>query len=245
MNDSMECLRALNLSKQYSGRQIVDDVSMEIGRGRIVGLLGPNGAGKTTCFYMISGLVRADRGQVLLGSRELTHMPMYKRTRHGLGYLPQEPSIFRRLSPLENLLAVIEMRADIPRRKQRAAAMALLEEFRVAHIAHQPGAQVSGGERRRVEIARAMAGNPAFILLDEPFAGIDPISIDGIKDIIAALAERGLGVLIIDHNVREILSLCDHTYVVSQGRLIDEGTTDKILQNKTIHDSYLGSRFHL
>ncbi len=239
-------LAAARLTKRYRGRTVVDDVSVALGSGEIVGLLGPNGAGKTTCFYMILGLVRADGGSIRLGERDLTPAPMHVRARAGLGYLPQEASVFRRLSVADNLRAVAELRPDLRSAAERDALVAeLLSEFRLTDIAGTLGERLSGGERRRLEIARALASAPRFILLDEPFAGVDPISVGELKDEIRRLAERGLGVLITDHNVRETLDICDRAYIVSAGRLIAEGTAAVVLTNETVRRVYLGEGFRL
>ena len=239
-------LAAARLTKRYRGRTVVDDVSVALGSGEIVGLLGPNGAGKTTCFYMILGLVRADGGSIRLGERDLTPAPMHVRARAGLGYLPQEASVFRRLSVADNLRAVAELRPDLRSAAERDALVAeLLSEFRLTDIAGTLGERLSGGERRRLEIARALASAPRFILLDEPFAGVDPISVGELKDEIRRLAERGLGVLITDHNVRETLDICDRAYIVSAGRLIAEGTAAVVLSNETVRRVYLGEGFRL
>ena len=239
-------LAAARLTKRYRGRTVVDDVSVALGSGEIVGLLGPNGAGKTTCFYMILGLVRADGGSISLGERDLTPAPMHVRARAGLGYLPQEASVFRRLSVADNLRAVAELRPDLRSAAERDALVAeLLSEFRLTDIAGTLGERLSGGERRRLEIARALASAPRFILLDEPFAGVDPISVGELKAEIRRLAERGLGVLITDHNVRETLDICDRAYIVSAGRLIAEGTAAAVLSNETVRRVYLGEGFRL
>ena len=239
-------LAAARLTKRYRGRTVVDDVSVALGSGEIVGLLGPNGAGKTTCFYMILGLVRADGGSIRLGERDLTPAPMHVRARAGLGYLPQEASVFRRLSVADNLRAVAELRPDLRSAAERDALVAeLLSEFRLTDIAGTLGERLSGGERRRLEIARALASAPRFILLDEPFAGVDPISVGELKAEIRRLAERGLGVLITDHNVRETLDICDRAYIVSAGRLIAEGTAAAVLSNETVRRVYLGEGFRL
>ena len=239
-------LAAAHLTKRYRGRTVVDDVSVALGSGEIVGLLGPNGAGKTTCFYMILGLVRADGGSIRLGERDLTPAPMHVRARAGLGYLPQEASIFRRLSVADNLRAVAELRPDLRSAAERDALVAeLLSEFRLTDIAGTLGERLSGGERRRLEIARALASAPRFILLDEPFAGVDPISVGELKAEIRRLAERGLGVLITDHNVRETLDICDRAYIVNAGRLIAEGTAVAVLSNETVRRVYLGEGFRL
>ena len=242
----MKTLYAKNLAKSYKGRRVVEDVSLMISSGQVVGLLGPNGAGKTTCFYMIVGLVAQDEGRILIDNKEITHFPMHGRAREGIGYLPQEASIFRRLSVKDNILAILETRRPRLSRKQRLQALnELLEEFQITHITDSLGMSLSGGERRRVEIARALATEPAFILLDEPFAGVDPISVNDIKSIITQLKNRGLGVLITDHNVRETLDICENAYIVSQGQIIAEGDTDKILNNQQVKDVYLGHQFQL
>ena len=239
-------LAAAHLTKRYRGRAVVDDVSVLLGSGEIVGLLGPNGAGKTTCFYMILGLVRADGGSIRLGERDLTSAPMHERARAGLGYLPQEASVFRRLSVADNLRAVAELRPDLRSAAERDALVAeLLREFRLADIAGARGERLSGGERRRLEIARALASAPRFILLDEPFAGVDPISVGELKAEIRRLAKRGLGVLITDHNVRETLDICDRAYIVSAGRLIAKGAAAEVLSNPTVRRVYLGEGFRL
>ena len=239
-------LAAAHLTKRYRGRAVVDDVGVQLGSGEIVGLLGPNGAGKTTCFYMILGLVRADGGSIRLGERDLTSAPVHERARAGLGYLPQEASVFRRLSVADNLRAVAELRSDLRSAAGRDALVAaLLREFRLTDIAGTLGERLSGGERRRLEIARALASAPRFILLDEPFAGVDPISVGELKDEIRRLASRGLGVLITDHNVRETLDICDRAYIVSAGRLIAEGTAAAVLANETVRRVYLGEGFRL
>ena len=239
-------LAAAHLTKRYRGRAVVDDVGVAVGSGEIVGLLGPNGAGKTTCFYMILGLVRADGGTIRLGERDLTGAPMHERARAGLGYLPQEASVFRRLSVADNLRAVVELRRDLAAAAAREALVAkLLTEFRLQDIAATLGERLSGGERRRLEIARALASAPRFMLLDEPFAGVDPISVGELKAEIRRLAERRVGVLITDHNVRDTLDLCDRAYIVSAGRLIAEGTAAAILSNETVRRVYLGDQFKL
>ena len=238
-------LAAANLHKSYRGRSVVADVSMSVAGGEIVGLLGPNGAGKTTCFYMILGLVRADAGTIQLGARDLTNAPMHERARAGIGYLPQEASVFRKLSVADNLLAVAELRRDLGRGERQHLVESLLEDFRLQHIRDNLGERLSGGERRRVEIARALACAPRVILLDEPFAGVDPISVAELKTEIRDLAARGLGVLVTDHNVRETLDICDHAYIVSAGQVIAEGTPAAILSDETVRRVYLGESFHL
>jgi len=238
-------LSAHHLAKAYSGRPIVKDVSLQVSTGEIVGLLGPNGAGKTTCFYMIVGLVEADAGDIRLDDRSLMTMPMHLRARAGIGYLPQEASIFRQLSVRDNLLAILETRADLTRAARRDMADALLAEFNVGHLAETLGQSLSGGERRRVEIARALATEPAVILLDEPFAGVDPISISDIKDIITHLKQRGIGVLITDHNVRETLDICERAYIVGEGHVIASGAPSEVLANEKVRSTYLGEHFAL
>ncbi len=241
----MRQLEALNLAKSYKGRQVVRDVSLQIDQGEIVGLLGPNGAGKTTCFYMIVGLIKADHGQIRINGDDVTRLPMHGRARRGIGYLPQEASIFRKLSVQDNLMAILETRKDLNRAERATRAEQLLEEFHITHIAHSPGMSLSGGERRRVEIARALATEPAFILLDEPFAGVDPISVGDIKQTIKHLQERGIGVLITDHNVRETLDICQRAYIVSDGSILAEGEPSHILANEQVRQAYLGEQFRL
>ena len=238
-------LTATHLRKRYGGRVAVADVSLAVSPGEIVGLLGPNGAGKTTCFYMILGLVKADGGAIQLDGRDVTRAPMHRRARAGVGYLPQEASVFRRLSVADNVLAVAELRRDLDRPARRALVETLLADLRLAGIRDTLGERLSGGERRRTEIARALAGAPRFMLLDEPFAGVDPISVGDLKDEIRGLAERGLGVLITDHNVRETLDICDRAYIVNDGSVIAEGDTAAILSNDTVRRVYLGDRFRL
>ena len=224
---------------------VLADVSLAVSGGEIVGLLGPNGAGKTTCFYVILGLVKADAGAIALDGRDLTRAPMHARARAGLGYLPQEASVFRRLSVADNLLAVAQLRRDLGRAAQRELVERLIADFRLEPIRGTLGERLSGGERRRTEIARALAGAPRFMLLDEPFAGVDPISVGALKDEIRGLARRGIGVLITDHNVRDTLDLCDRAYIVSDGRLIADGDADAILSNPTVRRVYLGEQFRL
>ena len=224
---------------------MVEDVSLDVASGEIVGLLGPNGAGKTTCFYMILGLVKVDAGVIALDDRELTRAPLHERARAGIGYLPQEASVFRRLSVADNLLAVAQLRRDLDRPARHGLVEDLLRDFRLGDIRDSFGERLSGGERRRVEIARALAGQPRFMLLDEPFAGVDPISVGNLKEEIRGLADRGIGVLITDHNVRETLDICDRAYIVSEGRLIAEGDAAAILSNDTVRRVYLGERFRL
>ncbi len=241
----MTLLQASGLKKSYKGRQVVQNVSLQVATGQVVGLLGPNGAGKTTSFYMIVGLVPQDGGTVMIDQLDITAMPMHQRARHGIGYLPQEASIFRRLTVEENLLGVLQLRSELSRAEQKEKMEALLEEFHIGHIRKNTGMSLSGGERRRVEIARALAVEPRFILLDEPFAGVDPISVIDIKRIIEHLRDRGLGVLITDHNVRETLDVCEKAYIVSHGNLIAEGSPAEILQNEQVKQVYLGEGFTL
>ena len=241
----MKRLEARQLSKSFSGRQIVDAVSLHVDSGEVVGLLGPNGAGKTTCFYMIVGLIPSDSGSVWLDERELTQHPMHVRARHGVGYLPQEASVFRKLSVANNLRAVLEMRKGLTRRNRADKMEELLQELHIAHLRDQKGLSLSGGERRRVEIARALAMEPSFILLDEPFAGVDPISVIDIQRIVEHLTERDIGVLITDHNVRETLGICDRAYILGSGKTLAEGPPDDILQNQKVRDVYLGDHFRM
>ncbi|MFC0178672.1 LPS export ABC transporter ATP-binding protein [Thorsellia kenyensis] len=238
-------LIAENLAKTYKNRQVVRDVSLTVNSGEIVGLLGPNGAGKTTTFYMVVGIVQSESGRILIDDKDITLLPLHERARLGIGYLPQEKSIFRGLTVLDNLLAILELRKDLDASTRRKRAEELLEEFNVGHLRNSLAPALSGGERRRVEIARALAANPQFILLDEPFAGVDPISIGDIKNIIVHLKERGLGVLITDHNVRETLDVCERAYIVSQGQLIAKGMPADILENEEVKRVYLGEDFKL
>ena len=241
----MARLIAKEIVKRYRKRVVVDAASLEVASGEVVGLLGPNGAGKTTSFYMMVGLIQCDEGRVLLDERDLTHLPMHARARLGVGYLPQEPSIFRRLTVLENVLAILEMRRDLARPARRPVAEDLLHELHVGHLRDNIGISLSGGERRRVEIARALAAQPAFILLDEPFAGVDPLSVLDIQRIIKHLCERNIGVLITDHNVRETLGICDRAYILNEGRVIAEGEPALILDNQHVRQVYLGESFQL
>ncbi|MGL4473423.1 MAG: LPS export ABC transporter ATP-binding protein [Shewanella sp.] len=238
-------LRAEHLAKSYKSRQVVKDVSLTVKTGQIVGLLGPNGAGKTTTFYMVVGLVKSDKGHIFINDEDLTQDPMHLRARKGIGYLPQEASIFRKLTVYQNIMAVLQTRKELNSDEREAQLEHLLEEFHITHIRDSQGMSLSGGERRRVEIARALAANPKFILLDEPFAGVDPISVIDIKKIIEQLKSRGLGVLITDHNVRETLDVCEHAYIVSHGELIAEGTPAEILDNQQVRAVYLGEQFRL
>ncbi|WP_087016675.1 LPS export ABC transporter ATP-binding protein [Thaumasiovibrio subtropicus] len=241
----MAVLKAQNLAKSYSGRKVVTDVSLEVKSGEIVGLLGPNGAGKTTSFYMIVGLVARDEGSIMIDDTDISLQPMHNRSRLGIGYLPQEASIFRRLSVYDNIMAVLQTRSDLTREQRQDKLEELLEEFHIQHIRNSMGMALSGGERRRVEIARALAANPKFILLDEPFAGVDPISVIDIKKIIEHLRDRGLGVLITDHNVRETLDVCEHAYIVSQGHMIAHGSPEDVLNDEHVKRVYLGDQFRL
>lgn len=241
----MSVLRALNLAKSYKSRHVVEDVSLSIKSGEIVGLLGPNGAGKTTCFYMIVGLVPQDKGNVFIDDQDITTLPMHARAQQGLGYLPQEASIFRKLSVTDNIMAILETRKNLSKPERREKLAILLADFHIEHIKDSLGMSLSGGERRRVEIARALATDPSFILLDEPFAGVDPISVNDIKSIIKQLKERGLGVLITDHNVRETLDICERAYIVGQGHIIAEGSPNDILKNEQVREVYLGHQFQL
>jgi lipopolysaccharide export system ATP-binding protein len=241
----MAVLRASNLAKSYKQKKVVIDVSLEIRSGEIVGLLGPNGAGKTTCFYMIVGLVPADRGRITIDSRDITPLPMHGRARQGIGYLPQEASVFRKLSVRDNIMAILETRQGLSKAEREKKLEELLEEFHITHIRDSVGMALSGGERRRVEIARALAMEPAFILLDEPFAGVDPISVSDIKHIIRHLRDKGIGVLITDHNVRETLDICENAYIVSGGHIIASGNADAILANRQVKEVYLGDEFRL
>lgn len=241
----MAILEARNLAKSYRGRAVVKDVSLTVKSEQVVGLLGPNGAGKTTCFYMIVGIVAADAGDILIDGESITRMPMHKRARRGIGYLPQEASIFRRMSVGDNLLSILETRKGLKRRDRAQRRDELLEEFHVDHLRDSLGQALSGGERRRVEIARALATEPSFILLDEPFAGVDPISVGDIKDIIRHLQRRGIGVLITDHNVRDTLDICETAYIVGEGHIIASGRPEEVLNNQKVRKVYLGDNFRL
>jgi lipopolysaccharide export system ATP-binding protein len=236
-------LLASSLQKSYKSRKVVSDVSFSIETGEIVGLLGPNGAGKTTSFYMVVGLVSVDKGKILLDGENITNVPIYQRAKLGIGYLPQEASIFRKLTTAENIMAILELRSGLKRREREAILDELLAEFHIEHIRNNVGLSLSGGERRRVEIARAVAYEPKFILLDEPFAGIDPISIIDIKNTIQGLSKRGLGVLITDHNVRETLDICERSYIISEGKVLCVGSKEEILANSQVKDVYLGHDF--
>ncbi|RFC32516.1 MAG: lipopolysaccharide export system ATP-binding protein [Candidatus Nitrotoga sp. SPKER] len=240
----MSELRAVALKKRYRSRTVVHDVSLSVQSGEVVGLLGPNGAGKTTCFYMIVGLVAADGGDIFINGQNITHLPIHRRARLGLGYLPQEASIFRRLTVAQNIQAVLELQ-DYDNDEIQARQDELMEELHITHIRNNPAVSLSGGERRRVEIARALATNPRFILLDEPFAGVDPIAVLDIQKIIRFLKERDIGVLITDHNVRETLGICDRAYIINAGSVMAEGKPDEIIYNEGVRKVYLGEHFKL
>jgi len=238
-------LTGTGLTKRYGKRTVLQDVDVALSRGEVTGLLGPNGAGKTTCFYILVGLIQADAGSISLAGRDVTRAPVHLRARLGLGYLPQEASIFRRLTVWQNLQAVLELRRDLDSGGRRVTGDALIEEFQLETVRNSPGIALSGGERRRAEIARALAGNPQFICLDEPFAGVDPISVVEIQDVIAHLKQRDIGVLISDHNVRETLAICDRAYILSEGRLLSEGTPAELLADQRVRTAYLGEHFRL
>ena len=241
----MSVLHAEFLAKSYKTRKVVSNVSLTVHSNEIVGLLGPNGAGKTTTFYMVVGLVRQDEGKIVIDGEDISFLPMHSRAQRGIGYLPQEASIFRRLSVYDNLMAVLEIRKDLTPEQRRERADELIEEFNIGHIRDSLGQALSGGERRRVEIARALAANPKFILLDEPFAGVDPISVTDIKKIITDLRNRGLGVLITDHNVRETLDVCERAYIVGEGKIIATGTPQEVMNDEHVKRVYLGEQFKL
>ena len=245
MNEAVNILKANKLCKSYKGRRVVNDVSMEIHSGEVVGLLGPNGAGKTTSFYMVAGLVGADTGSITLGDEDITHYPMHQRARLGIGYLPQEASIFRKLSVTDNIMAILQTRKELSSFDQEQKLEDLLEELHIGHIRHGLGMSLSGGERRRVEIARALATEPRFILLDEPFAGVDPISVRDIQSIIHQLKERNIGVLITDHNVQETLGVCERGYIMNEGKVIASGKPNVLLEDKKVREVYLGENFKL
>ena len=244
MADTASRLAALHLNKRYKARTVVQDVSFEVGSGEVVGLLGPNGAGKTTCFYMVVGLVAADGGEIRLDDETLTHLPIHRRARLGLSYLPQEASVFRKMTVTENILAVLELQ-KLPRDEIDTRLERLLDELHIGHIRNTNAAALSGGERRRVEIARALATDPRFILLDEPFAGVDPIAVLDIQKIIRFLKGRGIGVLITDHNVRETLGICDRAYIINAGHVLAAGRPDEIIYNEDVRKVYLGENFRL
>lgn len=241
----MSTLRAVNLFKKYKSRVVVKDVSLEVSSGEVVGLLGPNGAGKTTAFYMIVGLVPSDGGQIILGDHPITRLPVHRRARMGVGYLPQEASVFRHLTVAQNILAILQTRSELDRSARELILDELLEELHISHIRNNSGISLSGGERRRVEIARALAAEPRFILLDEPFAGVDPLSVLDIQRIITHLSERDIGVLITDHNVREALGICGRAYILNDGEVIASGRPNDILSNKKVREVYLGEDFRL
>jgi lipopolysaccharide export system ATP-binding protein len=241
----LSVLTANKLGKSYQSRRVVDDVSLTVQSGQVVGLLGPNGAGKTTCFYMIVGLVPCGEGSIVIDDIDLTGQPMHLRALHGLGYLPQEASVFRNLSVADNIMAVLEIREDLEKTARIELLTDLLRDLHIDHLIDQPGSSLSGGERRRVEIARALSANPNFILLDEPFAGVDPISVVDIQQIIRQLCARDIGILITDHNVREALGICDHAYIMNEGRVIAAGEPDAILNHQQAKDVYLGNEFRL
>jgi lipopolysaccharide export system ATP-binding protein len=244
MSENRSTLAASKLKKRYKKRTVVSDVSFSVDSGEVVGLLGPNGAGKTTCFYMVVGLVACDGGEVLLDGEALTHLPIHQRARRGVAYLPQEASVFRKLSVSENIQAVLELQ-KIPRAEINGRLDSLLDELHIAHLRNSPAASLSGGERRRVEIARALAASPRFILLDEPFAGVDPIAVLEIQKIIRFLKERGIGVLITDHNVRETLGICDHAFIINEGSVLASGRPEEIIYNESVRKVYLGENFRL
>ncbi|MEM8661872.1 MAG: LPS export ABC transporter ATP-binding protein [Pseudomonadota bacterium] len=241
----MSQLKAINLAKSYGGRDVVQDVSLEIESGQVVGLLGPNGAGKTTCFYMIIGIIRADKGTISIDGTDVTALTMHQRARKVVGYLPQEASVFRKLTVGENIMAILETRRDLNKAARINRQNELMDEFHIEHLRDSLGQSLSGGERRRVEIARALATEPEFILLDEPFAGVDPISVSDIKDIINHLRDRGIGVLITDHNVRDTLDICEKAYIVGEGHIIAAGSAAEVLANQKVRQVYLGDQFQM
>ena len=241
----MNKLEARGIAKRYRTREVVKDLSISINSGEVVGMLGPNGAGKTTAFYMIVGLLRCDRGKIVLNGKDVTRLPVHRRARRGLGYLPQEASVFRKLSVADNIRAILQTRPDLDRAARQKIMEELMEELHISHVRDSLGVSLSGGERRRVEIARALAVEPKFVLLDEPFAGVDPISVMDIQRIIQHLTQRDIGVLITDHNVRETLGICGHAYILNNGELMAAGTPDEILSNQSVRDVYLGESFSL
>lgn len=241
----MSNLRTENLQKSYQSRQVVKDITLKVNSGEVVGLLGPNGAGKTTAFYMIIGLIRHKKGSVFLDDTNLTHLPMHTRARLGIGYLPQEPSIFRKLTVSENIEAILELQHDLNKKQRKEKLESILNEFHIESIKDNIGYTLSGGERRRVEIARSLASEPKFVLLDEPFAGIDPISVEDLKKLIQQLRDHKIGILITDHNVRETLDICERAYIVSDGKIICDGTPQTILSNHQVREVYLGEDFEL
>ena len=238
-------LSAQGLQKRFRARQVVRDFAFSIREGEVVGLLGPNGAGKTTCFYMVVGLIQADGGEIKLDQQDITGLPMHARAKLGIGYLPQEASVFRRLSVADNILAVLELRENMTQKQREDELESLLDELKITHIAEQKGISLSGGERRRVEIARALAARPRYMLLDEPFAGVDPISVGEIQRIVRHLKERGIGVLITDHNVRETLGICDRAYILNDGVVLSRGTPQHILADEKVREVYLGREFRI
>ncbi|MDQ7076030.1 MAG: LPS export ABC transporter ATP-binding protein [Gammaproteobacteria bacterium] len=241
----MKQLQARNIYKKFGKRQILNGVSLQVNSGEVVGLLGPNGAGKTTCFYSVVGLIKPDKGQIWLDNQDISQLPMHARARLGIGYLPQEASIFRKLSVANNIMAILEVREELTSVQRQQRLEELLEELQITHIRDNEGISLSGGERRRVEIARALAAEPHFILLDEPFAGVDPLSVIEIQRIVTHLVQRGIGVLITDHNVRETLGICQRAYILSDGKVIAEGSSETILANQEVRQVYLGSDFRL
>ena len=241
----MSKLETVDIAKRYRQREVVKSLSLTIRSGQVVGLLGPNGAGKTTAFYMIVGLIRCDRGRIELDGRDITNLPIHKRARLGLGYLPQEASVFRKLTVADNILAILQTRSELARNDRQLLLEELLEELHISHVRDSLGISLSGGERRRVEIARALAAQPSFVLLDEPFAGVDPISVLDIQRIIRHLSERDIGVLITDHNVRETLGICERAYILNDGQLMVAGTPNEILSDKQVREVYLGDSFSL
>jgi lipopolysaccharide export system ATP-binding protein len=238
-------LSASNLKKSYKNRTVVHDISINVNRGEIVGLLGPNGAGKTTCFYMIVGMIPADNGKIMVTEKDLTRLAMHQRATQGLSYLPQDSSIFRTLSVADNIMAILETRRDLTKKSRINTLELLLEEFRISHLRDTIGMSLSGGERRRTEIARALATDPSYMLLDEPFAGVDPISVNDLKKIINHLSEKDIGILLTDHNVRDTLDICHRAYIVNAGRIIAEGNSESIVKDPQVKKVYLGSEFHL
>ncbi len=241
----MSQLLVQNLAKKYGQRYVINDVSLKVSEGEIVGLLGPNGAGKTTCFYMIAGLINVNYGKIFINKKDITTSPIHIRAHLGLGYLPQESSIFKKLTVYENIMAILETQKKFSKKQRIEKCNFLLNEFKIEHIRNTAGIALSGGERRRVEIARGLAIDPKFILLDEPFAGVDPISVNDIKSIIKQLKEKNIGILITDHNVRETLSICERAYIIGEGNVIAEGNTESILRNQKVRDTYLGHHFEI
>jgi lipopolysaccharide export system ATP-binding protein len=238
-------LSTLNLRKSYKNRTVVQDISINVNKGEIVGLLGPNGAGKTTCFYMIVGMIQADNGSIKITEEDLTSLPMHQRAIQGLSYLPQDSSIFRTLSVADNIMAILETRSDLTKELRLNTLELLLEEFKISHLRDTIGMSLSGGERRRTEIARALATDPSYMLLDEPFAGVDPISVNDLKKIIIHLSKRNIGILLTDHNVRDTLDVCHRAYIVNTGKIIAEGNSESIIKDPQVKRVYLGSEFHL